>query len=68
MAERACRRVDARIFDAQSRQDTAAALRYCTSCPVLAQCYRWAQRQRGQLDCVAGGQLWGAARKWLRQS
>ncbi|MGH3578675.1 MAG: WhiB family transcriptional regulator [Mycobacterium sp.] len=56
------------MFDAQSRQDTAAALRYCTSCPVLAQCYRWAQRQRGKLDCVAGGQLWGAARKWLRQS
>jgi hypothetical protein len=73
--QRACRYTDPHVFDAVTRADTVAALRCCASCPVLDDCARWAEeyQERQQrvghgkgLNCVAGGELWGAARRWLK--
>jgi len=72
---RACRYADPHVFDAVTRADTVTALKCCVSCPVIDDCYRWAadyqehQQHQGQgkgLDCVAGGDLWGNAKRWLR--
>jgi hypothetical protein len=67
---RACRYADPHVFDAATREDCVSALRCCAACRVLEDCYRWAEEQQhqgqGRLNCVAGGDLWGDAKRWLK--
>jgi hypothetical protein len=72
LAGAGCRHVErAAIFDAGTRSDCVEALKACRDCPVIGACNAWAHssmRLSGQngYSGVIGGNVYGAARQWLR--